>query len=92
VNRAARAAWAKKLQLAAPWAQLGMLSVLAALLADKANCDVLLIVADALAEAAEGAQVEGRTTLCATLQQLAGVLRDEAPRRAAGSWHAASQP
>ena len=70
------------LAVAAPTLPRLLVWPVAQLLASEAGPDVLLIVADALEELAREHQVFGSAMTCAALQRLAGVLRDEAPRRA----------
>lgn len=76
-------AWLETLQGAAPRAPWLLLRPLSLILAGPAGPDTLLIVADALDEAAkEAALRELPDTIAAWPRKLAEVLREEAPLRA----------
>lgn len=65
-----------------------MLRIISRLLAGEASSDALLIVADALREAAAGEHLDGRIRQAADLNAIAIVLGAEATRRpyAGGFW------
>lgn len=75
--------WAAQLTVAAPGMPALLIWPLARILSGRAGSDALLIVGDALEEAADEYQtlVDYQFT-ARNLRSLANVLRDEAPRRA----------
>lgn len=74
--------WQIGLWLAAPAMPMALTMPLAQLLAGPADTDMLLIVGDALEEAAAEHLLFGDTLIATQMQRLAAVVRDEARRRA----------
>jgi hypothetical protein len=77
-----RGFWWHRARITAPLAPCWFSASVARLLASELNADGLLIVADAIAEAAHSADIEGQPTLAAQLRELAELPRTLASQRA----------
>lgn len=86
VTPAKRAAWFREASKVAPNVPAWCRVMAARLLADKqASSDALLLLADALTEAANFAGIEGQIALATELDRLSDIPRRLAPRRANGT-------
>ncbi len=75
------ATWLSELSLVAPRTDRTALRIIARLLADTQNADVLLLVSDALAEAARGFMIESRPRDAAEMIALGGLIGAHVQRR-----------